>query len=282
MIIKKNSTNKVTIIEPPGKWHFFDFSEFRSHYELLFFLTWRDLKVRYKQALLGISWAVIQPIMIMVVFTFIFGRMAQVDSEGVPYPIFSFVAILPWNLFSTSLNQAGQSLVKNAALLKKVYIPRLIIPVASVLPNLVDFFIGLVVLGALLVYYHTYIHLTWNILLIPVFTLLAILSALATGLWLAALNVKYRDIKQVSPFIVRIWMWVSPVAYSSTEVPTGTWKFIYGLNPMAGVIQGFRWALLGGDRPDELIFLSVSVVLILLITGIMYFRKTEAYFADIV
>ena len=275
------STN-VTVIEPPGKWHFFDFSEFRTHYQLLYFLTWRDIKVRYKQALLGIGWAVIQPIMLMIVFTFIFGKMAQVNSEGVPYPIFTFVAILPWNLFSTSLNKAGQSLVSNAVLLQKVYVPRLIIPFASILPNLVDFLIGSVILGGMMIYYHSSVHLSWTILLIPIFTLIALLSALAAGLWLAALNVKYRDIKQISPFLIRIWMWVSPVAYSATEVPTGIWRVIYGLNPMAGVIQGFRWALVGGERPDVLIFLSIGIVCILLITGLIYFRKTEAYFADIV
>ncbi|NOQ22405.1 MAG: ABC transporter permease [Candidatus Aegiribacteria sp.] len=279
---QQGRNTSVTVIEPPGKWHFFDFSEFRTHHELLYFLTWRDIKVRYKQALLGIGWAVIQPIMLMIVFTFIFGKMAQVNSEGVPYPIFAFVAILPWNLFSTSLNKAGQSLVSNAGLLQKVYVPRLIIPVASVLPNLVDFFIGSVILGGMMIYYHSSVHLSWTILLLPIFTLLALLSALAAGLWLAALNVKYRDIKQVSPFLVRLWMWVSPVAYSATEVPTGIWKVIYGLNPMAGVIQGFRWAIVGGERPDVLIFLSIGIVLILLITGLIYFRKTEAYFADIV
>lgn len=272
----------VTVIEPPGKWHFFDFSEFNTHYELLYFLAWRDVKVLYKQALLGIGWAVIQPIMLMVVFTFIFGKMAQVNSEGIPYPIFTFVAILPWNLFSKSLNKAGQSLVKNAALLKKVYVPRLIIPVASILPNLVDFLIGCVILGGMMAYYHSYISLSWNVLLLPAFVLLAILSALAAGLWLATLNVKYRDITQVSPFLIRLWMWVSPVAYSATEVPTGPWRFIYGLNPMAGVIQGFRWTLVGGERPDILIFLSIGIMLILLVTGLIYFRKTEAYFADIV
>ena len=282
MNYQSNDDVHITVIEPPGKWHYFDFSEFNSHYELLYFLAWRDIKVRYKQAILGIGWAVIQPIMLMVVFTFIFGKMAQVNSEGVPYPIFTFVAILPWNLFSTSLNKAGQSLVTNAVLLKKVYVPRLIIPVASILPNLVDFLIGSVILGGMMIYYHDSIHLSWNLLLMPVFILLAILSALAAGLWLAALNVKYRDIKQVSPFLVRLWMWVSPVAYSATEVPKGLWRIVYGLNPMAGVIQGFRWILIGGDRPDILILLSVGIVLIMLTTGLIYFRKTEAYFADIV
>lgn len=279
---RKEKVSNETIIEPPGKWNIFDLSEFKTHYELLFFLTWRDVKVRYKQALLGIGWVVIQPIMLMVVFTFIFGRMAGLNSEGIPYPIFSFSAILPWNLFSKSLNMAGQSLVANAALLKKVYVPRLIIPVASVLPNLVDFLIGGVILCSMMVFYHNYIDLTWNVLLLPAFVLLAIISALAAGLWLAALNVKYRDIKQISPFLVQLWMWVSPVAYSATEVPAGPWRIIYGLNPMAGVIQGFRWTLLGGERPDMLIFLSIGIVLILLVTGLIYFRKTEAYFADIV
>lgn len=272
----------VTVIEPPGKWNNFNFSEFKTHYELLYFLAWRDVKVRYKQALLGVGWVLIQPIMTMVIFSFIFGRMANLDSEGIPYPIFTFVAILPWNLFSKSLNQAGQSLVTNSALLKKVYVPRLIIPVAAILPNLLDFLIGCVILVVMMVLYHSSIHLSSSLLLLPAFTLLAILSALAAGLWLAALNVKYRDIKQVSPFLVQMWMWISPVAYSATEIPTGIWRIIYGLNPMAGVIQGFRWVLVGGERPDTLIFLSIGIMLLMLITGLIYFRRTETYFADIV
>jgi len=277
----KNSA-EVSVIEPPGKWHYFNLSEFRTHYELLYFLSWRDIKVRYKQAILGVGWAVIRPVITMVIFSFIFGRMANLDSEGIPYPIFTFVAILPWNLFSKSLNSAGQSLVANSGLLKKVYVPRLIIPVAAILPNFIDFLIGCVILAGMMVIYSSSIHISLTILLLPVFTFLAMLSALAAGLWLAALNVKYRDIKQVSPFLVQMWMWVSPVAYSATEVPTGVWRVIYGLNPMAGVIQGFRWVLVGGERPDVLIFLSVTIVLAMLITGLIYFRRTEAYFADIV
>ena len=279
---KSKNVAELFVIEPPGKWHYFNLSEFRTHYELLYFLSWRDIKVRYKQALLGVGWAVIQPVITMVIFSFIFGRMANLDSEGIPYPIFTFVAILPWNLFSKSLNRAGQSLVSNSGLLKKVYVPRLIIPVAAILPNLIDFLIGCVILAVLMVLYSSSIHLSSTILLLPAFTFLAMLSALAAGLWLAALNVKYRDIKQVSPFLVQMWMWVSPVAYSATEVPTGIWRIIYGLNPMAGVIQGFRWVLVGGERPDVLIFLSIAIVLAMLITGLIYFRRTEAYFADIV
>ena len=278
----KLSTNSISVIEPPGKWHYFNFSEFRTHFELLYFLTWRDIKVRYKQALLGIGWAVLQPVITMVVFSFIFGRMANLDSEGIPYPIFAFVAILPWNLFARSLNSAGQSLVANAGLLKKVFIPRLIIPVAALLPNLVDFLIGCGILTILMVLYRSSIHISSTILFLPLFTLLALISSLAAGLWLAALNVKYRDIKHISPFIVQIWMWLSPVAYSTTEIPNGIWKIIYGLNPMAGVIQGFRWVLLGTERPDTLIFLSVGIILLMLISGLIYFRRTEAYFADIV
>jgi len=276
------SSSLVTIIEPPSKDHFFDISEFRTHHELLYFLAWRDIKIRYKQSILGIGWAMLQPLMIMVVFNFIFGKMAQVDSEGIPYPIFSFVAILPWNLFSQSLNSIGNSLVNNAALLKKVYVPRLIIPVASLLPHLVDFLIGSVILAFMMIYYHDSIDMSWHIVFLPIFIALALLSALAAGLWLAALNVKYRDIKHVTPFIVRLWMWVSPVAYSAISVPSGFWKIVYGLNPMAGVIQGFRWALVGGERPDLLIFISFTVVAILLVTGLVYFRRTEAYFADVV
>ncbi len=282
MAKSKKSTTDISIIEPPGKWHYFNFSEFRTHFELLYFLTWRDIKVRYKQALLGIGWAVIQPVITMVIFSFIFGRMANLDSEGIPYPIFTFVAILPWNLFARSLNSAGQSLVANAGLLKKVFVPRLIIPVAALLPNLVDFLIGCGILAILMFIYRSSIHISSTILFLPLFALLALISSLAAGLWLAALNVKYRDIKQISPFIVQIWMWLSPVAYSATEIPNGIWKIIYGLNPMAGVIQGFRWVLLGTERPDTLIFLSVGIVLLMLVSGLIYFRRTEAYFADIV
>jgi len=282
MAKSKNSTTDISIIEPPGKWHYFNFSEFRTHFELLYFLTWRDIKVRYKQALLGIGWAVIQPVVTMVIFSFIFGRMANLDSEGIPYPIFTFAAILPWNLFAKSLNSAGQSLVANAGLLKKVFVPRLIIPVAALLPNLVDFLIGCGILTVMMVVYRSSIHISSTILFLPLLTLLALISSLAAGLWLAALNVKYRDIKQISPFIVQIWMWLSPVAYSATEIPNGIWKIIYGLNPMAGVIQGFRWVLLGTERPDTLIFLSVGIVLLMLVSGLIYFRRTEAYFADIV
>ena len=262
--------------------HFFDFTEFITHSELLYFLAWRDVKVRYKQSLLGISWALIQPFLVMVVFSFIFGRMANVDSQGVPYPLFSLVAILPWNLFSKSLSQIGQSLVKNKALLMKVYIPRLIIPVSSILPNMVDYFIGSIILGCMMLYYRSHIHLSLNILLLPFFIFLAILAALAVGLWLAALNVKYRDIQQVSPFLISLWMWVSPVAYSSKEIPPGFFRVLYALNPMTGVISGFRWILLGDQKPDSLIFLSITFVIVILFTGLMYFRKTEAYFADIV
>ena len=277
-IIKPN----IVIIEPPGKWDYFNVSEFRTHYELLYFLAWRDVKVRYKQAFLGVGWVLIQPIMTMVVFSFIFGRMANLGSEGIPYPIFTFAAILPWTLFSKSLNAAGQSLVTNAALLKKVYVPRLIIPVAAILPNLLDFLIGCSILASMMIFYHSSIRISLSLLFLPAFTLLAMLNALSAGLWLAALNVKYRDIKQVSPFLIQMWMWLSPVAYSNTEIPTGFWRIIYGLNPMSGVIQGFRWVLLGGTKPDTLIFLSLGITILILVSGLIYFRRTEAYFADIV
>jgi len=270
------------IIKPPRKQDYFNISEFRTHYELLYFLAWRDIKVRYKQAFLGVGWALIQPIMTMVIFSFIFGKMANLDSEGIPYPIFTFAAILPWNLFAKSLNAAGQSLVVNTTLLKKVYVPRLIIPVAAILPNFLDFLIGCIILASMMLFYHSSIHISLSLLFLPAFTLFAMLNALSAGLWLAALNVKYRDIKQVSPFLIQMWMWLSPVAYSNTEIPTGFWRIIYGLNPMSGVIQGFRWVLLGGTKPDAFIFLSLGISILILVSGLIYFRRTEAYFADIV
>jgi len=276
----RNNIDITTVIEPPGKWHFFDFSDFVRYHELLFFLTWRDVKVRYKQAALGIGWAVIQPIMQMVVFSFIFGRMGNFDSEGIPYPIFTFLGILPWNLFSKSLSSASNSMVKNAGLLKKVYVPRLILPIASILPNFIDFLIGFCILAVLIIYYG--IAISWGMLVLIPLTALAMLSAVSVGLWLAAINVKYRDVKQVTPFLISLWMWITPVAYSSTEIPEGIWRYVYSLNPMVGVVNGFRWAIVGGKTPGETFFISTAVMLILLIFGLIYFRKTEAFFADIV
>ena len=272
---------EITEIVPPGRGSRGVLSELWRYRDILFFLGWRDVKVRYKQALLGVSWAILQPLVVMVVFSVIFGTLAGLDSGDIPYPIFTFVGILPWQLFSSSLTHSSTSLVTSANLLRRVYFPRMTIPIAATLPGVMDFLLGLIVLGGMMIFYHSSIHITWAILLLPVFSALALLASIAVGLWLSAINVRYRDVKHIVPFIIRIWMYASPVAYSAGYVK-GLWRLVYGLNPMAGVIQGFRWALLGDARPDALMLVSVVMVFVILLTGIRYFRKAEDYFADIV
>jgi len=270
----------LTVYEPPGGWISLNLRELVHYRELLYFLTWRDIKVRYAQAALGMSWAILQPLFTMVIFSVIFGNLAHLPSDGIPYPVFSYVALLPWNLFAGALQRAGTSLVNNANLLTKVYFPRLVIPFSAVLAGLVDFFLSFVVLVGLMLYYH--IHLTWMALWLLPLVLLSLLTALSMGLWFSALNVQYRDVNYIIPFIVQAWMYASPVAYSAGLIPSGKWRILYGLNPMAGVIQGFRWALLGSPAPDELIVISVVVVMLLLVSGLYYFRSMERTFADVV
>lgn len=268
------------VIEASRGWVSLKLGELWQYRELLFFLAWRDVKVRYKQASLGVAWAIIQPLMTMVIFSVIFGHLAKLPSEGIPYPVFSYAALLPWQLFSGSLTRAGTSLVGNANLMTKVYFPRLIIPLSAIGAGMVDFGISFLVLFGLMVYYGIMPPLT--ILWLPLFVLFVLITALAIGLWLSALNVQYRDVQHMIPFLVQAWMFVSPVAYSAEIIPKGTWRLVYGLNPIAGVIQGFRWALVGGIPPDELMIGSVSIVLLLLITGLLYFRRMEKTFVDVV
>jgi len=275
------SQPSLKVYEPPLKglpqidWH-----ELWTYRELLFFLTWRDVMVRYKQAALGVAWAVIQPLMTMVIFSVIFGKLAMLPSDNLPYPVFSFAALLPWQLFSGALSRAGASLVNNSNLLTKVYFPRLIIPLSAVAAGLVDFGISLFVLLGLMLFYR--IPFTWNILTLPLMMLLALLTALAAGLWLSALNVQYRDVQHIIPFLIQAWMYASPVAYSATLIPEGPWRLVYGLNPLVGVIQGFRWALLGTQPPDAMSLVSVIAVLVLLVSGLFYFQHMEETFADVV
>jgi lipopolysaccharide transport system permease protein len=281
-IIKENSSsNLVMVYEPPvGRLKSINWRELWDYRELLYFLTWRDVKVRYKQAALGVAWAILQPLFTMIIFSVIFGSLVKVDSEGIPYPVFSFAALLPWQFFSGALSRAGGSLVMNNNLLTKIYFPRLVIPLSAVGAGLVDFGISFVVLLGLMLVYG--ITPTWAVLTLPFFILLSAMAALAVGLWLSALNVQYRDVQYLIPFIVQVWMYASPVVYSAQVVPQGLGRIIYGINPMAGVIQGFRWALLGTQPPDLLFLVSVAVVIVLLITGLIYFRQMEDSFADIV
>jgi len=270
----------VTYIKPAKGWLSIDFKELWRYRELIYFLTWRDIKVRYKQAVLGIAWAILQPLMTMVIFTVIFGNLLGTPSEGIPYPLFSLTALLPWQLFASALQRSSTSLVGNANLLTKIYFPRLAIPLASIFAALVDFLISFVVLIGVMVYYR-YMP-GWNALWVPLLVLLALLTALAVGLWLSALNVQYRDIQQIVPFLIQVWMYASPIVYPIETIPAGIWRWLYGLNPMVGVIQGFRWALLGGAPPDLTLVISGAMVLILLVSGLYYFRRMEKTFADIV
>jgi len=256
------------------------FGELWAYRELLYFLVWRDIKVRYKQTALGAAWAILQPVLTMVVFTLFFGNLAKVPSDGIPYPLFSFTGLVPWTLFAYSLTESSGSLVSNQNLITKVYFPRLIIPLASVLSGLVDFAISFGVLLLLMLYYG--VVPTVYIWTVPLFVLLAIAAALSVGIWLSALNVEFRDVRYTIPFLTQLWMFVTPLAYASSLVPP-RWRIVYGLNPMAGVVEGFRWALLGRTAaPSVLLAISVAVVIVLLVGGIFYFRRMERTFADVV
>ena len=270
----------VLIIRPSKGFLSLNLKDVWAYRELLYFLVWRDIKVRYKQTALGAAWAIIQPVMTMVVFSVFFGRLAKVPSDGIPYPVFAFAALLPWQLFAFSLTESSNSLVGSQNLITKVYFPRLVIPLASVLAGVVDFAIAFIVLLGLLLYYG--IRPTTAVVWLPLFVLLALATALSVGLWLSALNVKYRDVRYTIPFLTQLWMFATPVAYSSTLVPQ-KWRALFGLNPMAGVVEGFRWALLGkSGGPGGLLWVSVAAVLLLLTGGLFYFRRTESTFADIV
>ncbi len=270
----------VTVIEPTRGWPLIDLREIWQYRDLVYFLIWRDVKVRYTQTVLGVTWAVLQPLVTMAIFSVIFGQLAKMPSDGIPYPMYALAALVPWQLFSGGLTRASLSLVSDANLLTKVYFPRLIIPVAGVCAALVDFAISLLVLFGLMLAFG--IVPTIAILWLPLLTVFAVATALAVSLWLAALNVQYRDVQHMIPFLVQAWMYASPIAYSTTLIPTGLARWVYGLNPMAGVIQGFRWALLGTGMPDGTMLVSVAVVLVLLVTGLFYFGRMEESFADVV
>jgi lipopolysaccharide transport system permease protein len=248
--------------------------------ELLYFMVWRDIKVRYKQTALGALWALVQPFLTMVVFSVFFGQLARMPSDGIPYPLFAYTALLPWQLFSRALTDSSSSIVTNSNLVTKVYFPRLVFPIAAVVAGLVDFAIAFVLLLGLMFFYGVAPGLA--ILTLPLFLALAVASALAVGLWLSALNVQYRDVRHTVPFLTQLWMFATPIAYSSSLVPA-RWRVWYGLNPMAGVVEGFRWALLGQSAEVEpMIVVSTLVVGILLIGGLIYFRQMEKTFADVV
>jgi len=277
---QKNHQIPVIYLKPSTGWLPLDFGELWRYRELIFFLTWRDIKVRYKQAVLGIAWAVLQPLLTMAIFTIIFGVLLNTPSQGLPYPLFALTALIPWQLFATALQRSSISLVGNANLITKIYFPRIAIPLSTIFAALIDFVISFVVLLGVMAFYRVWPGLM--ILWLPLFILLSLLTSLAVGLWLSALNVQYRDIQHMVPFLIQVWMYASPIVYPIETIPAGFWRGIYSLNPMVGVIQGFRWALLGGTRPDITLVISIIVVLILLISGLYYFRRMEKTFADIV
>ena len=290
MSIKLNKTNTIkeisptnihhVHIEPSRGWVSLQLADLWQYRELLYFLTWRDIKVRYKQTVLGASWAIIQPFFSMVIFSLFFGRLAGLPSDGIPYPIFSYAALVPWIFFANGLTQSTNSLVAGGNLIKKVYFPRLAMPIAAILSGVLDFVLAFIVLLGMMLFFG--IMPTINVVWLPLFLLLALVTSLGAGLWLTAMNVQFRDIRYAVPFLVQAWMFASPVVYSSSMLEE-PWRTLYGLNPMAGVIEGFRWTLLGTDTaPGPMIIVSSLVAIGLLVSGAYYFRRMEKTFADVV
>jgi lipopolysaccharide transport system permease protein len=271
----------ITVVGPSRTWPSLGIRELWEYRELLYFLVWRDVKVRYKQTVLGVAWAVLQPVLTMLVFSVFLGALVRVPSDGLPYPVFAYAALLPWQLFAHTITECGNSLVANQQLITKVYFPRLVIPIAAVLAGLVDFAVAFTVLIGLMVYYG--IPLTAAVLSLPVFLLLTVAVALGVGLWLAALNVQYRDVRYTLPFLTQLWLFATPVAYPTSLVPeSGRW--LYALNPMVGVVEGFRWALVGAGRAvgSGPLMVSALATVLVLAGGVAYFRRMEHTFADLV
>jgi lipopolysaccharide transport system permease protein len=267
-------------IEPSRGWVSLNLKELWHYRELIYFLTWRDVKIRYKQTALGVAWAVLQPLLTMLIFSVIFGRLAKIPSDGIPYPIFSLAGVVPWTFFSSGLNFAANSLVASSNMIKKVYFPRLIIPLASLISGFVDLAISLGLVGVMMAWYR--VPLTANVLWLPVFALLGFVTALGVGLWLSALNVEYRDVRYVVPFLMQFWMYATPIVYPSSLLKE-PWRTVCGLNPMAGVVEGFRWSLLGANtQPGPLIAVSSLMAVLIVVSGAYYFRRMERTFADVV
>lgn len=280
--------DEILYLRPTRGWTALNLRDLWRYRELTYFLIWRDIKVRYKQTLLGASWAILQPFIAMVVFSIFFGGLAKMPSDGVPYPIFSFTGLLPWTLFAKAINDAGRSMVANRSMITRIYFPRMVIPLASVLSGLVDFFLAFLVYIAMMIYYNFAPNSTYQIVLtpaiftLPLFLLLALVTSLGVGLWFATLNVNYRDINYILPFFTQVWLFLTPVIYPSSML-SEKWQLIYSLNPMAGVVNGFRWALLGIDTGvTGSILISTSISIVILISGLFYFRRMERTFADMI
>jgi lipopolysaccharide transport system permease protein len=279
-------SEEVLILRPSRGWSALNLGDLWRYRELIYFLIWRDVKVRYKQTALGASWAILQPFITMVVFTLLFGRLAKMPSDGIPYPLFSYTGLLPWGLFTKAIGDAGRSMVTNRSMITKVYFPRLSIPLASVLAGLVDFALAFLVLIGMMIFYNYVpalqyqVVITPAILTLPLFLLLALVTSLGVGLWLSALNVQYRDVNYILPFLTQFWLFITPIAYPASMIPE-KWQMLYSLNPMTGVVEGFRWALLGvKEAPSPMIAVSSTIAVVLLITGLFYFRRMERTFAD--
>jgi lipopolysaccharide transport system permease protein len=273
------AAGELLVIEPARGWTTIGFRELWDYRELVYFLTWREIKVRYQQTAIGAAWAVIQPLLTMLIFSLFFGRLAKMPSNGIPYPLFCLTALIPWTLFSNALTQSANSLVANANLISKVYFPRVCVPIAATLSGIVDFAVGFVLLIAMMLIQG--VRPGWRVVWLPAFLLLAIVTALGVGLWLSALNIEYRDVRYVVPFLTQFWLFATPIAYPGSLLHE-PWRAVYGLNPMAGVVEGFRWALLGGEGPGPMIAVSSSAAVLLLITGALWFRRMETTFADVV
>jgi lipopolysaccharide transport system permease protein len=266
-------------IAPSRGWRSLGLRELWEYRELLYFFVWRDIKVRYKQTVMGVSWAIIQPLFTMIIFSLFFGRLAQVPSDGIPYPIFSYAALVPWTFFANALLQGSNSLVSNTNMVKKIYFPRLTMPIAAALAGVVDFMLAFVVLLLMMVFYG--FTPTINVLWLPLLLLLAMITALGVSFWFSAMNVQFRDVRYIVPFLTQAWMFATPIAYSSSLL-SESWQIVYALNPMVGVVEGFRWALLNTDTaPGAMIFVSSLVAIGLLVSGAFYFRRMEATFADV-
>jgi len=274
------SSEPVLVIQPSRVWFRLDLAALWQYRELLYFLVWRDLKVRYKQTAIGATWAILQPLMTMVIFTVIFGHFAKIPSDGLPYPIFAYTALLPWTYFASALSRSSSSVVAEAHLISKVYFPRAVLPLAGTVSGIIDFAVAFPLLLGMMIWYG--IMPAWGLLALPLFLLLALATALAVGLWCSALNVRYRDVGYTIPFLTQCWMYASPVAYPVSLVPEN-WRFVYSLNPMAGVVEGFRWALLGKQGPDFVVMaVSTVVVALLLVGGLVFFKHMERTFVDVV
>ena len=270
----------VIVVKPSRGWISLKLGDLWRYRELIYFLTWRDIKVRYKQTVLGGAWAIIQPFFTMVVFSLFFGKLAKVPSDGLPYPIFAYAALVPWTFFANGLSQSSNSLVGSANLIKKVYFPRLVVPISSVISGVFDFILAFVVLMGMMLYYG--IFPTVNIVWLPLLLLLTLTTSLAVGLWLSALNVQFRDVRYTVPFLTQFWLFATPIAYPSSLL-SQPWRTLYGINPMVGVVEGFRWALLGTDTaPGPIIMVSSLVALALLVGGAFYFKRLEKSFADVI